>query len=313
MKAMNKPLCTLILFVMGIASACPRTPRCLLPSDAELVCLGSGLPALDYTLRLEAAVNTDVTCTVVWNYTDTASFRACSFILPARTAASGPVAAQVPYRITARIAGTDSVINEGRIHVVYPQDFGMTVSLRCSRSLAALALGASGAECLLPVSFDTAHAGAIGYTSQKSLRELENTVLISRREPQQPLPVTDAAMLADRLRASADPLEGLWTYLDRDTDPSLAEPPGHYTLALLRDADGYALIALGNPGEPLTLKGRLSPTLFADHYNLRWIDREGNLIADETSATVVLDGAVLRLDFPLYKSSYRFARHPLNH
>lgn len=110
---------------------------------------------------------------------------------------------------------------------------------------------------------------------------------------------------------------GCWQYLDRNTDAAYIRPGGNYTIAIVPspdDDDGSLLIiylegAQTNCGKwPRgQLKGKLHPTIFRDHYDLIWYDAELRPIADESSAS--LEGTkILRLDFPLHKSSIRFSK-----
>lgn len=108
--------------------------------------------------------------------------------------------------------------------------------------------------------------------------------------------------------------EGVWRYLDRDNDPRFARPGGYYELAIVANhqTGGYDIIYLDGANtasslwEPGMLKGRLSPTAFSGHFDLQWFDASMQLIDSECSATIE-SSAILRLDFPLLKSSMRFS------
>lgn len=110
--------------------------------------------------------------------------------------------------------------------------------------------------------------------------------------------------------------EGIYRYLDRENDPRYARPGGSYTLALVKNAEnGYDLIYLSgaqtNSGEWETgmVKGRLKPTIFAGHYDLVWYDATKKELSSECSADIE-QAAILRLNFPLLKSSMRFSLLP---
>ena len=126
---------------------------------------------------------------------------------------------------------------------------------------------------------------------------------------------TTADSLLDHLAASADPVEGRWQYLDRDTDPRLLNTGGDYSLATVTAADGsIEIVYLGgskaNTGywRPMMLKGRLTPTPFVGHYDLVWYDAYGARIDSETSADITADGSIMRLNFPLHGGSLRFRK-----
>lgn len=118
-----------------------------------------------------------------------------------------------------------------------------------------------------------------------------------------------------RCRLSADPLEGIWTYFDRENDPARARPGGRYRIACLACGDGsYDLIYLGgavvnvSKWRPGMRKGRLVPTPFEGHYDLIWVDAMMEPMENDVSATVA-DG-LMTLNFPLLKSRLRFSRLP---
>ncbi|MDE5633739.1 MAG: hypothetical protein K2I51_03610, partial [Muribaculaceae bacterium] len=72
-----------------------------------------------------------------------------------------------------------------------------------------------------------------------------------------------------------DPIEGVWTFLDRDNDPRWALPGGFYTLAIVRSGNNpeeFDILYLSGARTNSTmrkacmLKGRLTSTRFLDHY-----------------------------------------------
>lgn len=108
--------------------------------------------------------------------------------------------------------------------------------------------------------------------------------------------------------------QGIWNYLDRDNDSRYCRLGGDYRIAIIDDGHGgFDIIYLdgartGAAGwTPGMRKGHLHPTPFKNHYDLVWYDASMNAIQCEASATMEQD-AILRFDFPLLKSSVRFAR-----
>lgn len=121
--------------------------------------------------------------------------------------------------------------------------------------------------------------------------------------------------LAARLADARAP-EGFYRYLDRKTDRRYCKLGGNYTLALVASADrpgAYDIIYVDGadilPGQWTTgmLKGRLTPTIFDNHFDLQWFGSSTRAVADECNAFLE-QGAILRLEFPLLKSSVRFVR-----
>lgn len=116
--------------------------------------------------------------------------------------------------------------------------------------------------------------------------------------------------------SSTDPVEGYWEYLDRENDPDYAIPGGRYTLAIVASGDipgaydilyvsgAQKMAGLWSPG---MLKGRLLPTRFIDHYDLRWTDASFTPITRDSHASIT-QKAILTLNFPLYKTVLRFSR-----
>ena len=119
--------------------------------------------------------------------------------------------------------------------------------------------------------------------------------------------------LGTYLSASGNQSEKIWRYLDRDTDARVLNLGGEYRLATVSNADGgYDIVYIDgarvNSGywRPLMIKGRLKPTAFINHYDLIWYDSYGRVIDRETSADIE-NGSILKLNFPLYGGSVRFA------
>lgn len=117
-------------------------------------------------------------------------------------------------------------------------------------------------------------------------------------------------------QSPTDPVEGYWEYLDRENDPDYAIPGGRYTLAIVASGDipgaydilyvsgAQKMAGLWSPG---MLKGRLLPTQFIDHYDLRWTDASFTPVTRDIHASIT-QKAILTLNFPLYKTVLRFSR-----
>lgn len=113
---------------------------------------------------------------------------------------------------------------------------------------------------------------------------------------------------------SLDPVEGIWTYLDRVTDDNRARLGGIYNICIVKEKDGYKILyhsgakVNAERWTPMMTKGELSPTPFVGHYDLKWYDAMMNVVEDECSATIDSEG-ILSLQFPLHRSSLRFYRN----
>lgn len=117
-------------------------------------------------------------------------------------------------------------------------------------------------------------------------------------------------------------VEGVWTYLDRDTDERSMRLGGTYTIAIVRNdsigrqsPESFDIIYIegakvGNDTWQTGMKkGRLTATLFQNHYNLSWICADLTEIANECSATMNGDKSIISFNFPIYGSTVRFSRH----
>ena len=120
--------------------------------------------------------------------------------------------------------------------------------------------------------------------------------------------------LSERLlMSSSDQRVGIYEYLDSDIDTELCRPGGRYRLGVLPDgAGGYEIVYLGgaetNGGAWRSgmVKGRLTPTVFRDHFNLEWIDAE--MSDDMEELWCLFDGVVMELHFPKERGVMRFSR-----
>lgn len=120
--------------------------------------------------------------------------------------------------------------------------------------------------------------------------------------------------LAEHIRASADPMEGFWEYLDRSTDPAKSVMGGHYTLATVRRNDVYDIVYIkgaevaADSWQPLQVKGVLTPTIFRGNYDMEWISADMQKISDDTDAQLSDDSAILTLRFPVLGAQVRMRR-----
>ena len=122
-------------------------------------------------------------------------------------------------------------------------------------------------------------------------------------------------------------IEGVWQFLDRDTDAAWAEPGGFYRLGVVRHAETpesgrflwngkppvYDIIYLDgasvNAGRwlPGMIKGRMYATPFENHYDVVWFDSKMEWMGREVSADFTAP-SILSFHFPLHRALMRFAR-----
>lgn len=175
-------------------------------------------------------------------------------------------------------------------------------------------------------------------------RSLEVRYLEVKAEPARWVPLQSgwSADEASGYAATANGIEGIWEFLDRDTNARIAEPGGAYRLAVVphrhtawcgcpasdkidgtyrmerpagaKDANAvYDVVYLGGGRiyekywSPGMVKGRLYATGFENHYALQWFDSEMLPIGTEISADFTAP-SILAFNFPLLKSTLRFSR-----
>ena len=119
--------------------------------------------------------------------------------------------------------------------------------------------------------------------------------------------------LDEYFAASKDPVEGYWTYLDRDMEDRWLRLGGRYTIAVVRADDGYDLIYIDGAQvkkslwQPGMKKGHMTRTIFSGNYDASWIDATMEPLDKDVQATIE-NGVILTLNFPVYKSQVRFAK-----
>lgn len=119
--------------------------------------------------------------------------------------------------------------------------------------------------------------------------------------------------LDEYFASSIDPIEGYWSYLDRDMEEEWLRMGGRYTLAVVRADDGYDLIYIDgaqvkkSQWQPGMKKGHISRTQFTGNYDLTWIDATMEPIGGDSYATVE-NGVIMTFNFPEYKSQVRLAK-----
>lgn len=119
--------------------------------------------------------------------------------------------------------------------------------------------------------------------------------------------------------------EGIWHFLDRDTDNRSIRLGGEYTIAIVADEEptpgnnapkSYTLIYFdgarveNGSWKPGMKKGRLTATSFQNHYNLSWITADMQYLDTECNARLSDDKSIISFNFPIYGSTVRFSRQP---
>ncbi|MDE6853693.1 MAG: hypothetical protein K2J38_01410 [Muribaculaceae bacterium] len=284
-----------------------------LSAEPDGAMLPAPLRTVEYNLRLRPSANREARVCVFWNFRDSTDYNCVTCRIPPLAASATATGFDCRYEVHSVCAGTDSILDSGAFAASYSDgaEIGFSAILRADAVSAGVSFGTDRISYTVPVPFDMYASGLIGYTSTVKLRELRNDVYYTSVPAPEYAPFSDTDALMRYLEASTDGVEGLWNYLDRDTDPSLAMPAARYRMATVaEDSGSYAIVLLDSVGNfnPLQIKGRLTPTPFQGHYNLYWLDASGLGVDAENSATLEVQGTVLRLSFPLLKSTLRYMR-----
>lgn len=127
----------------------------------------------------------------------------------------------------------------------------------------------------------------------------------------------DIPLLLQRITLSDDHNIGLWEYFGKDADPTKATVGGHYILATVADGHGgYDIVYVAggdlNTGrwQPTAIKGHIRPTIFADDFDLEWIDASGHPVSGDTYARLSPDRSQITFGFPSQSATLKFRRVP---
>ncbi len=308
---MRNTLAATLALLLCAALPCPAQ---------ELTTISEPAASLNYHLRLEPPRLTSASLTLYWNYSDSANYMAATLDIPPAGADDPLTGFSTDYRIVARRNGADSLCTAGTMRSQYPsgKNAGFSAVLSADATGASLCLGAQSIDTYIAVPFDRATPGAIGYSCSRNLRELRNNIRLTPLRTLAPCPITDIDSLQSHLARSTDPREGFWAYLDRDTDPAKAALGGFYTLATVADSTtgAYSIVyidgsrAAASEWRAMDLKGRLHPTIFKGHFDLVWVEPDGNVLSEELNADFDENNSILTLRFPLHKASVRFRKIP---
>lgn len=235
-----------------------------------------------------------------WNGEDASLYRAC-FAVHMPMHADPFIEPEVRYTV---FGPSDSIISQGRVKCAHAND-GFTVGLTATRPAARLSFGGRGEVFATEVPFDFTHPSGITADTGSGAKLLRHSLVVRSLDELPAIPFANIDTLAAYLRASRDPVEGLWSYLDRDMTVEQARLGQKYTLATVAgDRGNFYIIDVDN----FLLKGLLTPTPFDGHFDLLWYTTDGVTLSDETSASLQVDGHVLALKFGTLGATVRFAK-----
>ena len=256
---------------------------------------------------------------IIWNYVDSANFTSLNLSYGRNHFDDTMRPTYAALSVIDRREGSDSVLWTKKIESDFTTpvaENALAVTLTPNKN-AELSFGHPRPEPVgdAPTLFDSSLPVAVGAVGEASIG-LAVADLTLPDATVSALPVYTPEQL-DVLTDGAEPASpiGYWQYLDRDTDPLRAAPGGQYQLAIVPTDEGaYNIVYLSgaevgaNSWTPGMVKAVLTPTPFANHYNLTWIDAHHTPHTRELHATLDPTNAILTLSFPLLNSTLRFYR-----
>ena len=208
--------------------------------------------------------------------------------------------------------GADTTLwAEGDFECRMSSNPAFSITLRRTGAGTALSMGADKTEATVAVPFagDTICTEAIAGASMQ-----RHSLIVRPVETPGRSPFASIDSLYAYLKASTDPMEAVWEYLDRDIDTGEARLGAKYTIATVRSNNGYTIVLTGSQDSlppswhALDIKGFMTETAFSGHFDLKWYAAGRNNADNEANATIGMDGEVIEFSFPMLRSRIRFRR-----
>ena len=296
------------LTILSIFLSCGMFAAEVLVPDS-LYCFDPGKPLYEaiYHLRLVPDRYSPVNTSLYWNYMGPDEYSRADFAIPALVDVDNTDTMDIRCRIYRRTPQGERLVNETVETVPFSRGraAAFSVVLRANSAGSRLCFGDRHESEGVIVDYSPMQRGALAFMVDRRT-ELVNHSLISLSRPEHlvyggPIKIDSANLLA-----------GIWSYLDRESDPAKVAGGMDYSVAIVPESDGsYTIVYQGRDSglwKQGDVKGRLYPTPFAWHYDLEWYDSTGYLHKEDTSADLILEGHVLRLNFPLLSTTLRLRK-----
>lgn len=298
----------LYALTLSLLAAVLAQAQGLRADSLELYEVGKPVEELIYRVGVCRPKGADLRLTMLWNYVDSTRQRRAEFGIPAAAHDDGITSPRLLWRIVERRNGVDSLLAKGDDALRDPAGT-FTLSLTASSAGARLRAGSTTLAVDIPVAFDRDSTASLGLIASRDVSMSEHTLRTVDAPALRPYPAPTAD-IERRIAESTDPAEGIWLYLDRDTDPSKANPAHVYTLATVADGKGaYTIVDISDPAAPV-VKGSMAPLPFEGHYTLIWHTADGRCLDTDNAAVISHAGTVLALSFPMHSATLRFYRRP---
>lgn len=258
-------------------------------------------------------------CGAVWNYIDSRNFYAVILrnsnnslhdILDSRYLTVSVIRIQNGQESVLKVSKLSKGVNLGShgFNLVRIESDGNVTSVCIGGKKMSIVAELSG------IDYSVAHK--FGYIVRRGANVDIERIVLSSTPTNDDLLVSqwDKSSLDNYFASSSDPLEGYWTYLDRNLNEERLKLGGKYTLALVKNGNGYDIIyvsgALVNDTKWTCgmIKGKLTRTIFVDNYDLLWYDSLKMPFSDDEYAAFE-NSKILTLNFPTQKSSFRLFKN----
>jgi len=300
---MKRVLLSLNCMVLSLFTAIADTHA---GDSLALTSLEAPVDEMMYHLRFVPEKHNPIAVSMYWNYTDPSDHYRADFEIAPIDDVDNTDCVPIDCKISRVRGASDSIVGSYSSYVKYGRgrDAAVSAILRVNEAGARLDFGGKTVDCGFDVPYNDA-VGAVGFKTDRKATVLTNNLLSRYCHARMKY---DGEIVFD----DDDPLTGKWEYLDRDADRDKVASAIDYQIAVVAEPDStYTIIYAGEPADGWNrgdIKGRLMPTDFENHFDLEWYDQSGRLYRRDTSADLLVEGRVLRFNFPILGTTVRFRR-----
>ncbi len=116
-------------------------------AQRHLAEVGADCSSLEYHLRLAPLKNTDSRCSLIWNYTDSANFRALRYTIPSLSSSDNLAGFESQYELIEYKDGAETIVAAGSFRDSYTSHPALSAMLRVLPSSACVDIGSGKARC----------------------------------------------------------------------------------------------------------------------------------------------------------------------
>lgn len=261
---------------------------------------------LMYHVRLASDRHNATSVSLYWDYTGPSDHYRADYQVAPLTDTDNTDNVPVDCRVYKVSGSVDSLVASYSSYVTYGRgnDTALSAILRVNNDGARLDFGGKTVTAGFDVPYDNI-AASVGFSTDRNAKVLTDNLLTRYSTGR-------TRYEGDIVADAKDPLTGRWRYLDRDADHERVPSEICYNIDVVAEPDSsYTIIYAGEVADGWRtgdIKGRMLPTPFENHFDLEWFDQSGRRYHRDTSADLLVDGQVLRLNFPILGTTVRFRR-----